>query len=501
MAVNEKSMTKTEMVSILCRTPHEGKVGKEKLTDSQKFSKYIVPAQAAVKADEEFFAHLIAWNNAKGEIKDSKIVLPLFALGTEIPEFKSNGMALLGMLDPRSLRRAVSFAREAKLPGRRKAMAKVMTRYLQKLESNMGKWERAFIQHRDSIFTLYGWSRLKASPRAGAMLRGEFAAGSDLAIIRDLHKMTDQEAAAQITERKIPFLVAKVAMGKRFKETDVLMALIERMSPAELVANMRELERAGVSKVPALRGALDAALAKASTKKATTMLRTSKAADAMEDSALKEKLRGLQEKQINKSAGIEGDWLILADKSGSMNIAIESARHIAAALTRFVKGNVTLVFFDNSPRVMDVTGKSYDDIAKLTKYVTPGGGTSIGCGLAWALENKKVYNGIAVISDGGENGLPGFAPTYKKYSAQFDIEPPIYFYVVKGSDGNMFSRNLHNAGIDVQEFDLLNGVDYVALPQLVQTMRTSRYGLIDEIMATPLLDLDVVLGVARREHA
>jgi hypothetical protein len=45
----------------------------------------------------------------------------------------------------------------------------------------------------------------------------------------------------------------------------------------------------------------------------------------------------------------------------------------------------------------------------------------------------------------------------------------------------------------MQTFDIRGGVDYYSLPNLASTMRTKTYGLVDEIMATPLLSLNDVL--------
>jgi hypothetical protein len=46
----------------------------------------------------------------------------------------------------------------------------------------------------------------------------------------------------------------------------------------------------------------------------------------------------------------------------------------------------------------------------------------------------------------------------------------------------------------MQTFDLRDGkTDYYSIPNLVQTMRSNQYSLVDEIMATPLLSLSEVL--------
>lgn len=120
---------------------------------------------------------------------------------------------------------------------------------------------------------------------------------------------------------------------------------------------------------------------------------------------------------------------------------------------------------------------------------------SIGCGLE-AMIGKPV-DGIAVVSDGGENRAPVFAEFHKR---KFE-GVPVYFYQVQG-DRNVFSHNCKVMGVPLSEFDLQNatGLDYYSVANLVQTMRTNRYGLYQEIMDTPLLTLAKVFKTEEREE-
>jgi hypothetical protein len=52
---------------------------------------------------------------------------------------------------------------------------------------------------------------------------------------------------------------------------------------------------------------------------------------------------------------------------------------------------------------------------------------------------------------------------------------------------------MKQAGIEMQTFDIRGGTDFYSIPNLAQTLRASRYSLVDEIMATPLLTLNSVL--------
>jgi len=104
------------------------------------------------------------------------------------------------------------------------------------------------------------------------------------------------------------------------------------------------------------------------------------------------------------------------------------------------------------------------------------------------LESREEVDGIAIVSDGCENTAPAFWDVYARYSKQFDKEVPVYLYKTHGSDYPSFYVAFKRGG-DVHEFDLGHTVDYYSVPNLVSTMRTNRYSLVDEIMATKLLRL------------
>jgi hypothetical protein len=305
--------------------------------------------------------------------------------------------------------------------------------------------------------------------------------GSVFAKLPQLKDMKAQEAAGTILNHKIPFLIAVGALGGIKDKTDIILALIEGMSKAELINNSGALKRWGVMDNPALKAAYDKGLTSAKKEKVST-LKAGQAAKAVGDKKLAKKLEKVQEEQIDKKGGIEGDWLVLADRSGSMKRSIEVSQHVSAILARQVKGEVHLVFFNDRPQYFDVSGKTFEEIKEDTKRMYATGGTSIGCGLDMIREKKRLVNGIAICSDGGENHHPLFGTVYDKYSKEFGIDPTVYFYKVPG-DPDRLSRQ----GLEMQTFELGYEPDYYALPQLVLTMRTGKYMLVEEILETKLL--------------
>lgn len=488
--MENRALTKQKILSELSKSPHG------------KLAEYITVGKQAIAQEPEFSAHLMAWDRSHGQIRDSKVALPVVTLAFEKePEFLDNAFAHLALLGPRELLRAYEFAREVRPAGQMLPFRRLIANYLAEKEADKG-WDHIAIQHRKTLKTLYALSH--ATPqkdrthavlfgfkgRGDAKVKLPLPKGSIFEAVANLKNMSSVEAAGTILKYRIPFLIAAGALGAKAKDTDLVLALINTMSPTELVTNTKRLEKFGIKTNPALRAAFEAAIAKASTSKKNT-LKTTAAIDAIEDEGLKDKLRKLQDKQIAVAGGPEGNWLVLADKSGSMSSAIELARHIAATLAKFVKGKVYLVFFDTAPLVVDVTGLALDQIQKATKHVRADGGTSIGVGLNRMLVEKIELDGIAVVSDGGENTSPRFADVYKRYSEFAGKEIPVYFYDVHGASG--WEQLINSAGIEMQTFKVNGNIDYYSIPNLVQTMRSNQYSLVDEIMATPLLSLSDVL--------
>jgi len=494
--MSENTITKNEILSELSKSPHGN------------YKEYILVCTRAAMQEPDFLAHLISWNRDNGQIRDSKVALPVvslsvptFALGLT-REIRENSLAHLALLDPRNFVKALRFAKEVKLPNLGHQIRNLVERYLRYREAD---WDRRFIptvtRYRKDLKELYALYHISRPEKVGiALFNGERgqakvkpAKGTVLEGIARLKDMGVTEAAAFITSQRIPYLTAKGVLGKRVSEPDILRALIDRMSPTELVTSIKMIEKAGLANLPAVRGAVETAMNRAASSGAN-LLKTTQAVEAIEDESLKEKLKGLQERQIQSARTVEGDWLVLGDKSGSMAACIEGARQLAATLAKLVTGKVYLVFFDSSPQFIDVTGMTYDQIINRTVGVTARGGTSIGCGLQYLIDRKIAVQGIAVVSDAQENVAPYFAERYVRYAQLMGVEPAVYLYRVGNRDGTSkdLADSMKQVGVGLEEFKLSSTGDYYSIPAFAKTMTVNRYGLIDAVLNTPLITLEMV---------
>lgn len=505
----ESGITTNQLIATLTKSPHGD------------LAQYLPIGLPAAEKDPEFFGKLLGWNAKKGEIRDSKKALPVIALAVAAdPELQENALAYLAMLPPRELKLAIEFAKIVHKSRRSfslRMVKRLVGRYLVDLEAHTGVWDRRALQHKQTLTWLYRFSHTSPSSRAQVILfRGGngkhggtrlpflLPRGSVWEALVQLKTATAIMAAGLIAKFRIPFLILQGVLGAKAKDPDLGLAMINNMTPAEVIKNTKMLEKLGIKSVPALRAAYQEKLTAAAESRKGASLAASKAAEVLsedEDNApLVAKLQAVAEKKL-EMISVEGNWLVLADKSASMQTAIEKAREVAAVLAKVAKGSVYLAFFDTSVRGYEVTGKTLDEITKLTRLIKADGGTSCGAGIDWAQSNNYEVDGIVIISDGGENNHPYFAPAYEAYVKQLGRTLPVYYYRVSAAGwgvGSSFNAdamtgNLKRSNIAVTTFDVDKSMDYYSMPNLVQTMRTNRYSLTDEIMSFPLLKLDDVL--------
>lgn len=488
-------------------------INKLNLSVHGKLEEYFPIASQACKSDPEFLAKLIAWDFVNGQIKDSKVALPVVSLASkDFPdELCENSLAHLALQPPRELRKAFLFAIQAKLPKRRQvALEKMVRQYLRKKEEIPGKWVSLAVRHRRSLKSLYKLAHSGAPEWVSTVLFGDvrkvktaYPPGSIFADIASLSHMASDNIAATIQKWHLSPLVVTGAMaGSKGKqhESRVVEAGIAQMSDTELVTRTAGLEKRGAFKSNSTKEAFRRKALQAVTSKKAT-LKTSEAAEAVEDDAAKQILRELQERQIQSQKdagrGIDGNWLVIIDKSDSQSTCIEIGKQVAAAIAKFVTGKVYLAFCDTTVSASEVTGLSLEAIRDKTKYIRANGATSYGVGLEWA--SRFDLDGIAVVGDGAENSSPFFSWVYAAYCSSSKKQPPVYLYKTASTETPMsclqFKKMMDVSGIPFTEYDFRSGKsDYYSLSNTVQLMNVNRFTIIDKIMAAPLVTLAQVFG-------
>jgi hypothetical protein len=422
---------------------------------------FVNNALPAARTDPEMFAHLIAWNNKEGKVRDSKVAFPVIGirgLDKKNGEFAENAVAHIVNLDPRDCLRAYTFSKELTKTGNiingghRRLLEYALKKYLEIRETNNKWFDRTVISHRKAVIGLYAVSHKKPSPRAqGILFDKNYPNGSIFQIVRDLKNKSSLETAGLILKYKIPFQIAVGAAAKA-KDSDVILALIEGMTGNELINSTSMLKKFGVFNSPslkALKAAYDAAIERAKKDTKVNIFKASKASEVLDEKTAK-KVISVQRSQEKNISNIEGNVLIEADASDSMGGAIEKAKMVAAVIASRIKGKVWLIFFKTEPRSFEVSGKSYDEIAEMAKNIKASGRTSIGCPLDYILDKGEEVNCIVIVSDGCDNEPPFFHDVYPKYVSRFGFEPSVYLLHVPGAP-NILPGNCRSVGIHIEE--------------------------------------------------
>jgi hypothetical protein len=153
-----------------------------------------------VNAEPELFAHLIAYNAKKGEVRDSKVALPVLALrGANDEVLFENAAAHLCKLDVKDFLRAMRYHKglsagsleefeiktvknkkekvattvkfsAIKPKGGSKWIDQAVYLYLTEREKNRKWWEATAVQHRNSLKTLYAMFHVKPNSYAQRIL-------------------------------------------------------------------------------------------------------------------------------------------------------------------------------------------------------------------------------------------------------------------------------------------------------------------------------------------
>ena len=161
----------------------------------------------------------------------------------------------------------------------------------------------------------------------------------------------------------------------------VLLALIDRMSPQELINNLGALKRRGAFDNPELKALIEAKLQEAKTAERVSAFKAEeamKAADLSDD--VKRSLEQVADAQVKAKGRIDRPTALLIDKSGSMSVAIELGKRIGALVSSVSAQALYVYAFDTLAYPIQAAGPDLAAWEAAIKGITAGGGTS--CGVA-----------------------------------------------------------------------------------------------------------------------
>jgi len=376
-----------------------------------------------------------------------------------------------------------------------------ISQYLRTREENKELMEGAILRARGALKYLYAKAHLiPESDEDGwvnrALFHGEAPEGSRLDAMQKLIASTDPTEQAQIImDAKLPFPVVQSLV-----ETitpSVLIALIDSMSPQELLANLAKLKREGAFNSPEIKELVQDKIQ--SVKKAkrgkVDAFKGEIAAEAVAelDDETKAMVSAVTDAQLKQHGQIGVPSMLLIDKSWSMEEAIKEGKRVGAALAQAAGDNFRGCYLFGSTARRLKWEKKDGDITQYSawqqklKMVRADGGTNLGACLTAMIKNGEDVDQIIILTDEGENGHPYFYEKLPEYKKQFGHLPEIVIVRLGGHDAcDHVERTCKKAGAEVTVMDCTK-TDKIALPNLIQLCsKKSIFDLIQEVLELPL---------------
>src|ERR687886_223051 len=461
-----------EMLNSLLTTPH------------RELGKVAELHKLMVELDPLFYGHLAVWYQHYGDVRDHKEVFVGNLLTSQLNEHRGAGFMMLQEFPPYQVARIVDFMKQhqQKLP---RSARTAVRRYLQVREKNAEFFDRAAVRGRKAMKHLYASLHIKPNERANAVLFKDAPPEDSLAfVLKQLAKAETPELQAQlIAEHKIPYTVAIGAV--RAVTPEVLVALVNSMSPQEVINNLKSLQVRGAMDNAEVKALIEAKLAEAATSERVSAFKAKKAAEvASVDEAMAAQLDKVVDEQVKQKGKITKSTAVFVDKSSSMTQAIEVGKQIAALISGISDAELFVYAFNEKAQQVTAQGKALSDWEKAFQNIFPSGMTSIGVALEEMRKQKQSVEQIIIVTDEAENTAPYFNKVYTEYSQELKVLPNVVIVKV-GNHSNYLEQQLQQNQVGFETFTFAG--DYYSLPNLVPLLsRRSRLELLMEILETPL---------------
>jgi len=518
MAANEQDL-RLEILNTLLTTPH------------RKLELIWPVHRELVEQDPRFYVRLGAWYHDHGDVRDHKEMFIVTLVLSSFEGHRDVGLALLRGLPPYQVVRVLDFihgrkatrkvrAARAKEKGRGKGKNKAVgraskqektaaapgatvveefglfrnppralrteiVRYLREREADPQWFDSTVLVARKAIKRMYALLHVAPGERAQQILFDESPPpDSRLFALKELIKAeSPADQARAIIELAIPYRVAATVI-KQMTPT-VLLSLIDRMSPQELINNLGSLRRRGAFDSPDLKALIEEKLKEAKTAARVSAFKAEeavKAADVSDD--VRRALEQVADAQVKAKGRIERSTALLIDKSGSMQLAIEVGKRIGALVSSVSAQALYVYAFDTVAYPIACSGADLAAWEQALRGIKAGGATSCGVAVEMMRRKKQYVEQIIMVTDEEENTAPLFVETLKKYREEVKADPSVCFVRTPGAR-TLLEDQCRQAGITADAFQFTG--DYYSLPNLVPLLsRPSKMDLLMEILEYPL---------------
>jgi hypothetical protein len=491
---------RTELLNTLLTTPH------------RDLAQLHTLHQTLIEQDPRFYVHLAAWYADQGQVRDHKEMFVAMLCVSAFEGHRDTGLALLRALPPYEVARVVDFIKGAEVtkrtlkgkPGRGqkreyevtvarvglfrnvpRSMRTEIERYLREREADARRFDRTALTGRKALKRLYAGLHIEPSARAQAVLfADEPPEGSEAQALKLIAQaQTPAEQARAIVEHRIPYRVAASVI----KELSpmVLAALVEVMTPQELINSVASLKKRGAFDNADLKALIEAKLAEAKTDKRVSAYKAKVAVEAAGATGeLAEALDAVTEARVKATGRISRSTALLIDKSGSMNVALEVGRQLGALISAICATELYVYAFDTVAYPVEVKGTTLADWEKALAGIHAAGGTSCGVALDWMRRKGYRVEQIVMVTDEGENAAPRFQDAYQAYADELKLRPAVTLVKV-GTASQVLEAACTALGVAPNVFEFRG--DYYALPNVIPLLSyPSLMEMVMEILSYPL---------------
>lgn len=491
MALTQEQSTRLKVLNSLLTCPHRG-------LDAVWRSH-----EEMVAADPRFYVRMAAWYADTGDVRDHKEVFCASLALSKFPGHRDAGLALLGDLPLYEVARVIDFisgrVRRVTKKGQKIATAErtglfrnvprslktEVARLLREKESSAKDFDRAVVYGRKDLKRLYALLHVKPSPRAQAILFDDDPpADSLVAQLKRIARSDDPvEQAGAIVEHRIPYRVA-TGLLTRMTPT-VLIALIQSMSPQELINSLKSIQRQGAFEDLEVKQLIERKIQQAQGAARVSAYKAKEAAKAAPlDADLEAKLHKVTEAQLAKRGKILRATALLVDKSGSMTVAIELGKRIGAMVSSMLDAPLYVYAFDALAHPIENGGADLRSWEKAFAGIVADGSTSCGVAIDRMRRKDQHVEQVVIVTDEGENHAPFFAPELTRYRAEKGLSTEVVIVKTPGASDHL-ERALAAAALPFTVYPFSG--DYYALPNLATLLsRPSQLELLEEIMDHPL---------------
>lgn len=285
----------------------------------------------------------------------------------------------------------------------------------------------------------------------------------------------------------------------------VLAALIEVMTPQEVINNIASMKKHGAFNNPDIKELVDAKISAAKSDKRVSAYKAKVAVEAAgAKGELAEALEAVTEAQVKAVGKITRSTALLIDKSGSMDIAIEVGKQLGAMISAICEAELVVYAFDTAAYVIEpqkqgnllkqIFGQgqepqlpqppSLSDWEKALHGIRAGGGTSCGVAISRMLQKRQRVEQIVIVTDEEENSAPRFQDAYREYAKEMDVFPSIILVKV-GRAFDWLEVACAQIGVAPQVFEFRG--DYYALPNVIPLLTyPSLAEMVMEVLDYPL---------------